>query len=121
MLIATPAGERHAIGAALVGATAAVEGWNVIYLGADLPASEIATAAIAGDVAVVALSILYVDSRERLLRELRNLRDLLPLRIPLFIGGAGGVALSREISGPGVRVTGNVAELYDELRRALAS
>ena len=38
VLVATPAGERHVIGAALVGAAAAVEGWNVLYLGADLPA-----------------------------------------------------------------------------------
>lgn len=117
LLIATPAGERHAIGAALVGATAAVEGWNVIYLGADLPASEIASAAIAADVAVVALSVLYVDNRQKLVAELRDLRNRLPLRIPLFLGGAGAGGLSQDLSGPGMRVTEDVAELYEELRR----
>ena len=121
MLIATPAGERHAIGAALVGAAAAVEGWSVIYLGADLPASEIAAAAIAGDVSVVALSVLYVDDRERLIDELRDLRAKLPAGISLFVGGSGAVALTKELSGPGVRVTGNMAELYEELRRSRAS
>ncbi|MDQ6834461.1 MAG: MerR family transcriptional regulator [Chloroflexota bacterium] len=120
VLIATPAGERHAIGAALVGAAAAVEGWSVIYLGADLPASEIAAAAIAGGVIAVALSVLYVDDRDRLIGELRDLRARLPPGIALFVGGSGAVALSRELSGPGVRVTGNVADLYDELRRARA-
>ncbi len=37
VLVATPAGDRHAIGAALVGAAAALEQWNVIYLGTDMP------------------------------------------------------------------------------------
>ena len=121
VLIATPAGERHAIAAALVGAAAAVEGWSVIYLGADLPATEIADAAIARRVSVVALSVVYVDNRERMLSELRDLRSRLPGEIALFVGGSGALSLSRELSGSGMRVTGNVAELYDELRRARAS
>jgi len=36
----------------------------VIYLGADLPAEEIATAAIVVEARVVALSVLYVEDRE---------------------------------------------------------
>ena len=121
ILIATPAGERHAIGAALVGAGAAVEGWGVIYLGADLPAEEIVAAAIASAVSVVALSVLYVEDRERVLRELRAVRSRLPVGIPLFVGGSGALALARELSAPGIRVSGNVAELYDELRRSRES
>jgi DNA-binding transcriptional MerR regulator/methylmalonyl-CoA mutase cobalamin-binding subunit len=118
ILIATPAGERHAIGAALVGAGAAVEGWRVIYLGADLPAEEIVAAAIASNVAVVALSVLYVEDRERVIGELRAVRSRLPMGIPLFVGGSGALTLARELSAPGIRVSGNVAELYDELRRS---
>lgn len=121
LLIATPAGERHAIGAALIGAAAAVEGWSVIYLGADLPASEIAAAAIAGGVAAVALSVLYVEDREQLVHEVRDLRARLPAGVALFVGGSGAIALARELSGPGVRVTGNVAELYEQLRRSRGS
>ncbi|NIP80239.1 MAG: transcriptional regulator, partial [Gemmatimonadetes bacterium] len=45
MLVATPAGDRHEIGALLVAAAALGTGWDVVYLGADLPASEIAVAA----------------------------------------------------------------------------
>lgn len=121
VLVATPAGERHAIGAALVGAAAAVEGWSVIYLGADLPAAEIANAAIARRVSVVALSVLYIENRERILGELRSLRSLLPGDIALVVGGAGALKLSRQLSGSGVRVTEKIAELNDELRRARAS
>jgi methylmalonyl-CoA mutase cobalamin-binding subunit len=118
ILVATPAGERHAIGAALVGAGAAVDGWRVIYLGVDLPAKEIAAAAIASNVSVVALSVLYVENRERLLGELRAVRSQLPVDISLFVGGSGALTLARELSAPGIRVTDNVAELYDALRRS---
>ena len=118
VLIATPVGERHAIGAALVGAAAAVEGWSVIYLGADLPAAEIANAAIARRVSVVALSVVYVENRERVLGEVRELRSLLPKDIALFVGGSGAPSLARQLSGSGVRVTEKVAELYEELGRA---
>lgn len=121
ILIATPAGERHAIGAALVGAGAAVEGWRVIYLGVDLPAQEIVGAAIASKASVVALSVLYVEDRERILGELRAVRSHLPSGIPLFVGGSGALTLARELSAPGIRVSGNVAELYDELRRSRES
>lgn len=37
VLVATPAGDRHAIGAVLVGAAAAMEGLQALYLGPDLP------------------------------------------------------------------------------------
>src|SRR5687767_14424485 len=36
LVVATPAGERHEIGAVLAAAAAAAEGWRVTYLGADL-------------------------------------------------------------------------------------
>src|SRR5687768_6120134 len=78
VLVATPTGERHAIGAALVGAAAAAEGWRVLHLGADLPAKEIAAAAIAAHVRVVAVSITYVRDGSETVDELRALRALLP-------------------------------------------
>ena len=113
ILIATPAGERHAIGAALVGAHAAVEGWHVIYLGADLPATDIVDAAIASEADIVALSVLYVEDAERVIGEITAVRSRLPLRIPLFVGGAGAIALKRDLTTPGIYVTGNVAEVYE--------
>ena len=78
VLVTTSAGERHVIGAALVGAAAALEGWNVLYLGANLPAGEIADAAAATSVRVVAVSIIYVEEASRVRDEMRALRDRLP-------------------------------------------
>ncbi len=116
VLVATPAGERHSIGAALVGAAAAVAGWNVLYLGADLPALDIADAARAAGVHMVAVSIVYVDDRDRVMREMRALRSRLAPEITLVAGGAGASALAAELLAMGVRVESGVPGLLSELR-----
>lgn len=118
VLVATPAGDRHAIGAALVGAAAAVEGWRVLYLGADLPAEEIALAARAARVRVVALSVVYMENEQRVLGELRAVREALPDDVVLLVGGAGAGPLSAELARLGVRVESSLAGLVSELRRA---
>jgi len=116
LLVATPAGDRHAIGAALVGALAAVQGWEVIYLGADLPASEIAAAAVSANVRLVAVSVVYVDDRQRVLGELRKLRSLLPQDVILVTGGAGAALLKPALEAGGIRVEASLAGWTDALR-----
>ncbi|MEO8563145.1 MAG: cobalamin-dependent protein, partial [bacterium] len=118
VVVATPPGERHAIGAALVGATAAAEGWSVVYLGSDLPAGEIAAAAAATDSQAVAISVVFVDDRERTLGELRTLRARLPGEVTLLVGGAGATALAAELEGAGIRVGASLSDLRDALRVA---
>ncbi|MBA3889791.1 MAG: cobalamin B12-binding domain-containing protein [Gemmatimonadaceae bacterium] len=116
VVIATPAGDRHAIGAVLVGAAAAMEGWAVLSLGADLPAADIADAARAAGARLVAISVVLLD-RARVLDELRTLRTLLPRDIPIVVGGAGATALATELTAAGIRVEGTLAGLVSELRR----
>jgi hypothetical protein len=67
---------------------------------------------------VVALSVIYVQDRERVLGELLAMRSRLPLEIPLFVGGSGALALKRDLSTPGIHVSGSVAELYAHGRPA---
>jgi methanogenic corrinoid protein MtbC1 len=121
MVVATLAGERHAIGAVLAGAAAAVEGWNVLHLGADLPASAIAEAARSADARVVAVSIVYVENRQALLEELQTLRETLPSAVTLVAGGGGAARIADELSAIGVRVETSVNGLLGELRRAEAA
>src|SRR5688572_26176119 len=118
LIVGTLAGERHAIGAVLVGAAAAVEGWNVLHLGADLPATAIAEAARSADARVVAVSIVYVEDRDALLAELRTLRATLPATVTLVAGGGGATGIAGELSAIGVRVETSVNGLLGELRRA---
>ena len=104
LVVATPAGERHVIGAALIGTSAALAGWDVLYLGADLPAEEIANAAFTAGAQLVALSIVYVEHRERLVAELRLLRARLPKTMPILAGGSGATLLRTELAGMGIEV-----------------
>ena len=117
ILVTTPAGERHAIGALLAGAAAAVEGWNVLDLGVDMPADEIADAAISAGVRAVAVSVVYVEHPHAVMAELRRLRSRLPPTISLIVGGAGAGALASELSGIGIHVESSIHGLIAELRR----
>lgn len=116
VLVATVAGERHVIGASLVGAAAALEGWNVLYLGANLPAKEIADAARSANVRLVAVSIVYIEDSESVLREMRELRVHAPANTTIIAGGAGAAMLARELRLFGVRVESSITGLLAELR-----
>jgi DNA-binding transcriptional MerR regulator/methylmalonyl-CoA mutase cobalamin-binding subunit len=87
LVVATPAGQVHELGALLVQATAANLGWQVTYLGASLPAAEIAGAARQSRARAVALSLVYPEDDPRLEGELKRLRELLPPEVALLTGG----------------------------------
>lgn len=99
LLSTTPSGQLHELGAVLVAAVATLHGWRVIYGGPSLPAEEIASAAVANRVKVVALSIIHPSDDAGLSEELVRLRRLLPAGIRLIAGGraseAYGEALDR--------------------------
>ena len=113
-LIATPAAEPSV---PRLPATAAVEGWNVLYLGPDLPAQEIADAASAAAVRVVALSVVYMDDSSRVLGELRALRTRLPATVSIIAGGAGARSIAAELSAIDVLVEASIPGLVAQLRR----
>ena len=87
LVVTTPAGQMHELGAILAAAAAASHGWRVTYLGPCLPAEEIAGAAIQDKARAVAISLVYPEDDPRLEPELRRLRRLLPPEVALLIGG----------------------------------
>lgn len=89
---ATPARQRHELGALLATTSAAAEGWRVLYLGPDLPPEEIAAAALHQGAQVVALSLVYPPDDALLRDELRRLRRLLDPRTELVAGGRASAA-----------------------------
>jgi MerR family transcriptional regulator, light-induced transcriptional regulator len=104
VLIATPAGDQHELGALLVAAAATAEGWSVIYLGPNLPAHEIAQAAITTGAALVALSLVYAPDAMLTIRQVRELREALPPEIPLLLGGSAAIRMKDRMRLEGVRV-----------------
>jgi methylmalonyl-CoA mutase cobalamin-binding subunit len=115
VLVATLAGSRHVIAAALVGAAAAAAGWRPVFLGGDLPAAEIARAAIAGSALAVALSVVYADDLGRALGELRQLRERLPANVAVIVGGRAVLPHARALERAGIEV----GETIDTVRTIL--
>jgi MerR family transcriptional regulator, light-induced transcriptional regulator len=119
LLLATPVGEQHRMGSALAATAAAAEGWRVTYLGPDLPAGEIAAAALAVEARVVGVSLVYPRERDRVLAELRILRSRLSAAVTLVAGGAGAVALASELRAAGIHVVKDLSEFRAALRAAM--
>jgi methanogenic corrinoid protein MtbC1 len=116
MLVATPAGERHEMGAMLVGVVANTEGWRTCQLGPDLPAANIAEAAKQAGARAVAVSSISTDDSARLLAELEELRTALSDGVELLVGGAATAPLSRQINGMGARYLPGLDELRPYLQ-----
>ncbi len=120
ILVTTPAGERHEMGAMLVGVVAGTEGWRACQLGPDLPAADIANAAAQSGARAVAVSSVRADDSARLLAELAELRAALSDGVELLVGGAATVPLSRQIDGIGARHLDDLGELRQYLQRSRA-
>ena len=115
VVVATPAGEQHELGAMLVAAAAAQEGWRVIYLGANLPAAEIIAAAREVQARAVALSLVAEPSREAA-AELRDTARGLPEGTSLLVGGRSAEQVASESRERSLRVLGDIAALRRALR-----
>lgn len=111
LLVATPVKQAHEIGALFAAVIAAAEGWRVTYLGGDLPADDIATAARDSNADAVALSVVYVPDVGLLEDELRRLRRQLAVNAPLLVGGAGIPALKKVLDEIEAVQLSNVTEL----------
>lgn len=98
IVVATPAGQLHELGAVMINAVAAQLGWRTTYLGASLPAAEIAGAAVQTNAVAVALSIVYPEDDPNLPDELVKLRRFLPGEVKILIGGRGAAAYTDALS-----------------------
>ena len=112
LVVGTLPGERHGLGARLVAAAAALEGWTVKYLGTDLPAAEIAEAASRLDAEAVAISVVASEMvNEQAAPALAELRRLLPARVALLVGGRASALLDADRIPAGVTVLHGLEEL----------
>jgi DNA-binding transcriptional MerR regulator/methylmalonyl-CoA mutase cobalamin-binding subunit len=115
IVISTPAGQDHEIGALMAATVAANEGWRDLYLGPNLPAQEIALAAMEANAVAVAVSIVAPGINPSVIHEFHTLRHVLQERIPMLAGGGGIVQNRHHYELDGVYCVDNLAQFRDRL------
>lgn len=98
LVVATPPGEAHDLGALLAASTARDLGWRVTYLGANLRADEITACALSRKARAVALSVVYPDGDPEVAFQFRKLRGLLPASVAIVIGGRAARSYEAQMS-----------------------
>ncbi len=86
VIICTPFGQHHELAAAAIAVLATTIGLNSIYLGANVPSEEIASAAKQSNSKYVILSIIYPENDSLLLTNLKKLKSYLP-ETNILVGG----------------------------------
>lgn len=120
LVVATPAGQLHELGAVLVAAAGTGHGWRVTYLGPSLPAVEIAFAVLRTAARALALSIVYPADDPDLPAELTTLKRYLPDSVAVVAGGRAAPAYRPALEAMGAVIADDLPGLYtflDSLRR----
>lgn len=117
VVVGTPAGQLHEIGAVMAAAAANDMGWRVVYLGTSLPATEIAGAAIQHQARAVALSIVFPGDDPNLPGELESLHKLLPEQTKLIVGGRAAESYQSTLQRLGATAVTDLHGLYKVLER----
>ena len=116
ILLATVTGQAHELGALIAAAAAASEGWSVIWLGANLPAEDIAEAAATLNVDAVGLSLIHPAGDVAVSQELRRLRATLPRSVKLIAGGAAASGYDEVLEEIGATYTPGLDDFVTLLR-----
>jgi methylmalonyl-CoA mutase cobalamin-binding subunit len=116
IVVCTPPRQIHELGALLVTATAASEGWRVFYLGLDCPIEEIAAVVLLKRASAVALSIVYPNDDPYLSSDLRKLRRLVGDELLLLVGGRSAIGYSDVLKEIAATYASDMKEVRQHLR-----
>jgi len=87
MIVSTPMGQLHELGALLAAIMAELSGWQVTYLGANLPAEEIAAGVKYTGASALTISLSFATDDHVVPKELRRLKKLIGNDVALIVGG----------------------------------
>lgn len=110
LVVAAPARNRHELGALMAAAQGRDLGWEVLYLGVDLPAEEIAAAAHQRGARAVFLSLIYPPADPVVSAQIEQLRRLLGPDVSLLAGGAAALSYASTLAPAGAAITATPAE-----------
>ena len=115
LLACTLPGFRHELGALLAASVASELGWDVTYLGPDIPAAEIAAAVHQRQASAVLVSLVFTDDASLLQRELRWLRELSGEDVILLAGGDAALAHRGLLDELGILCAASLEEFSEQL------
>jgi DNA-binding transcriptional MerR regulator/methylmalonyl-CoA mutase cobalamin-binding subunit len=114
-VVTTPPGQRHELGALMAAVTASTEGWRVVYLGADLPVEEMASAVRQAQARALLLSMVYPSDDPYLGDEIRRLRALVGDSLAIVAGGRSSGAYRQALEEIDARIVDDLPGLRAEL------
>jgi len=118
MIVSTPIGQLHELGALLAAIMAELKGWQVTYLGANLPAEEIAAAVKFTHARAVTISISFSTDDHIIPKEIRRLKKLIGINVALIAGGRAAAhyeAVLNEVGVLNIRSYEHYRQVLDEL------
>ena len=113
LLLTTVPGEAHGLGLLMAEALMTLEACRCLSLGTQTPLADIAAAAQAQRIDVVALSFSESLSAAQALPALAELRARLPAAVQIWAGG--GSAALRGLRLPGIRVMSRLVEIHEAI------
>lgn len=105
--LATLPGELHGLGLQMSALVFSLAGWRPLVLGVDTPVAQIAALTKETPIGAVALSCVQPGSRG-VSAAIRRLREQVPRRTPIVVGGAGAPAA---VGGAGIEIIPDLAAL----------
>ncbi len=117
IILTTPTGHLHELGAMIVVAAARSHGWRALYLGASLPVEELIRAARELKPKAIGLSIIFPPDDHQLRKDFARLRKLLPVSCTIIIGGRAAKNFALGFGKNGAVLVDSLAAFYPLLNR----
>jgi len=117
ILFTTPSNELHEFGILAAAMLAVAQGFQVTYLGPNLPAGEILSAAEKCAASVVVLGIMKTNATPAVKTEMTRLASELPFSTELWAGGTGAAEGFDGIARAGIHILQDLADFERHLSR----
>jgi MerR family transcriptional regulator, light-induced transcriptional regulator len=105
IIITTPEGQYHEVGALIGASLAASDGWRTTFLGASLSAEDIAAVVTQLNTRTIFLSIIYPGDNPSLNTQLKKLREMVGDKVYVIVSGNGVNGYKNIMSELGFRTT----------------
>lgn len=117
-VIGTLSGELHEMGALLAGATAALEGWQVTFLGQNLPAEDFVLTARTVGARLIGISTVDPHDEDGVIDQFRELLDSAPATTQVVAGGRAAATLAVTLADARLTTVSSLADFRSVLRRS---